>query len=63
MASNKNSNFPSQVYLINLTILMRVFLKGNTHDFSVACNSVDKSDILKELRNYKRKLFLCLPRK
>ena len=52
-AYNKNVNFPTQFCLgstyngFSVAESREVFLSGNAHDFSVNCNSVDKSDILK----------------
>ena len=52
-------NFALQVYLIDLVISngfsatesREVLLNGNAYDFSVDCNSIDKSDIL-NIRKY-----------
>ena len=51
MASNKNSNFPSPFCLGSICNKFdysdaKVLLKENTYDFSVDCNSVNKSDTL-----------------
>ena len=52
-ADNKNVNFPTQFCLgsiyngFSAAESREVSLSGNAYDFSVNCNSVDKSDILK----------------
>ena len=56
-ADNENDNFPTQFCLgsisneLSATESKEVSLNGNVYDFSVDCNSIDKSDIL-SLRKY-----------
>ena len=51
-ANNKNDNFPIQFCLgsisngFSASESREVSLNGNVYDFSIACNSIDKSDIL-----------------